>query len=182
MTDHKTLKMHREKVRVTDKEMIKAILSDCHVATLALHDEPYPYAVPMNYGYEWEDELVLYFHMAVDGHRINLINKNNKVAVSIHQFLERAGGKAYRNETHDYRGVNIFGTAEIIKPDRPEEYMHGFSVLTQCNFRPPVKQITEEMYRRLWVLKITADVVTAKAQYPITTVSEVPMPPFEAKE
>ena len=52
MTDHSTLKMHREEVRVSDKEMLKAILDRCHTVVVGLHDEPYPYVVPMNYGYE----------------------------------------------------------------------------------------------------------------------------------
>lgn len=53
MTDHSTLKMHREEVRVSDKEMLKAILDRCHTVVVGLHDEPYPYVVPRNLWYEW---------------------------------------------------------------------------------------------------------------------------------
>lgn len=176
MTDHTILKMHREKVRITDKEMITEMLKRCHVAVVSLHDEPYPYAVPMNYGFTWEDKLIFYFHMAIEGHRIELIKKNDNVMLSIYEWLDRHGFKPYRNENHDYRSVNVFGKAEIITTENEEEYIKGMSALQTCNFRKPILRITPEMKNRLFVLKITADIVTAKSQYPIHSVEEVGMP------
>ena len=177
MTRHQDLKMYHEDRRITDQEIIKAILSANNVARIALHDEPYPYIVAMNYGYEWEKELVLYFHMAVRGHRIDLIRKNPNVAVNISAFLDRVGHKNYRKEPHDYRSVNVFGRAEIISPiENPDEFLHGLSVLCRNNFRPGVAKITEDMKARLFVLKITAEQITAKSQYPISTVEEAEMP------
>ena len=69
--------MHREKVRISDKEMLYAILDREESCSVALHDEPYPYVVPMNYGYTWDDKLIFYFHMAIEGHRIELIKKKS---------------------------------------------------------------------------------------------------------
>ena len=176
MADHTTLKMHREKVRVSDKEMLCAILDLEESCSVALHDEPYPYVVPMNYGYTWDDKLIFYFHMAIEGHRIELIKKKPLVAVSVSSFLDRVGHPSYRNETHDYRSVTAYGKAEIITPEQEEEYLHGMSVLCLHTGRPAVKRITTEMRNQLFLLKITADIVTGKAQYPISTVEEVSMP------
>ncbi len=176
MTDHTKLEMHREKARVTDKVMIAEMLRRCHVAVVALQDEPYPYAIPMNYGFEWEDQLVFYFHMAVEGHRIQLIRKNPKVMLSIYEWLDRQGYQQYRKETHDYRSVNVFGEAEIITAENEDEFIKGMSVLQTCNFRKPIRKITEKMRKRLFVLKVTADIVTAKAQYPISSIEEVAIP------
>lgn len=177
MTNHQTLKMHREKVRIMDQEIQEEIIRRGHVATVCFQDEPYPYAVPMNYGYEWKEQLVFYFHMAKVGHRIDLIKKDNHVMLNIHEFLDRYGYKPYQKETHDYRSINVFGTAEIITTDNESEYLKGFSLLQahQSN-RPPIKRITQEMKDRLYVLKITADYVVAKSQYPIHSVEEVEMP------
>ena len=179
MTDHTRLQMHREKVRIRDKEMLKRILDLEECCCVALHDEPYPYIVPMNYGYTWDDQLVFYFHMAIQGHRIDLIRKNPLVAVSVSSFLDRVGNSPYRNETHDYRSVTAYGKAQIITPQQEKEYLHGLSVLNMHTGRPPVKQITSVMRERLYVLKITADIVTGKAQYPISSPQEVPMPPVK---
>ena len=181
MTDHSTLKMHREEVRVSDKEMLKAILNRCHTVVVGLHDEPYPYVVPMNYGYEWDDKLTFYFHMAIEGHRIELMKKNPKVALSISEFLDRQGYKSYRHETHDYRSVTAYGTATIIKPEQEEAFLHGMTVLNVHNNRPPVRRITEEMKTRLFVLKIEVEHVMGKAQYPISTMEEVVIPPNQPR-
>ena len=42
MTDHKNLKMFKEKVSVRDEELIREILKRCRVAVVGIHDEPYP--------------------------------------------------------------------------------------------------------------------------------------------
>lgn len=177
MTDHRTLKMHREKVRIVDRDIQEAIIERGRVATVCFNDSPYPYAVPMNYGYEWKENLVFYFHMAKEGHRIDLIQKDNHVMLNINEFLDRYGYKLYRKEMHDYRSVNIFGKAEIITTENEDEYLKGFSLLqVQQNNRPPIKRITQQMKDRLYILKITADYVVAKSQYPISSIEEVEMP------
>ncbi|MCI8292037.1 MAG: hypothetical protein HFH53_00680 [Hespellia sp.] len=176
MTDHTNFEMHKEARRITDKEMISAILKHCHVATVVMHDEPYPYAVSMNYGFCWEEKPIFYFHMAQTGLKLSLLQKNPKVMLSIHDWLDRAGYQPYRKENHDYRSVNVFGTARIITPEDEETFLKGMSVLQQNNYRPPVKQLTTRMRDRLFVLEVTGEIITAKSQYPISTLEEVPMP------
>ena len=63
MTEHTKLKMCHEDRRIQEKEQLDLLLSQMKVATVCMHDEPYPYAVAMNYGYEWgeDDELFLFF-------------------------------------------------------------------------------------------------------------------------
>lgn len=176
MTDHTTLRMHREKVRVMDKDMLCAILDMQETCCVALHDEPYPYIVPMNFGYEWDDKLIFYFHMAIEGHRIELIKKNPKVAISVWTFLDRVGTDNYRNETHDYRSVTAFGTAEIITVDEEDAYIHGMSVLCQHTGRPAIQKISTEMRNRLFILKVTCDYASGKTQYVIDSVEDIAIP------
>lgn len=176
MTDHNELKMHHEARRIRDKETISSILSRCSVATVSLHDEPYPYAVAMNYGFEWEDAPVFYFHMAVDGHRLRLLEKDPHVALNICEFLDRRGYAAYRNENHDYRSVHAFGTAEIITGKQEAEFLHGMNVLLRNNGRPPMKRVTDDLKKSMLIMKVPADCITAKAQYPLEGAEEAVMP------
>ena len=177
MTDHKKLKMYKEKVSVRDEELIREILKRCRVAVVGIHDEPYPYCVPMNYGFEWEDQLIFYFHMATDGHRIRLLKRDNRVSMAIYEFLDRHGYKRVHNEPHDYRSVMAYGRAEIICPEQEEEYLHGMNVLLAGQRWPLITRITPDMKNRMLILKITADIVTGKAQYPVSSLDEVPIPP-----
>ena len=174
MTEHRDLTMRKAERRVDDPELIKAILSLCPVCTLAIHDEPYPYEVPLNYGFCWDDQLVIYMHMAKSGHKMDLLKKNPHVACNMYTYLSRVHTGKYRNEMQDYRSVTVFGKAEMITCDQKEEFLRGLNALQLHAERASLKAAPK--LENLVVLKVTADAVTAKSMYPITTVSEVEMP------
>ena len=50
-----------KKRRVTDKATICAMLDEMDTINLGMYDEPFPYVVPLNFGYEWNDELIFLF-------------------------------------------------------------------------------------------------------------------------
>lgn len=58
-------------MRRTDREIkefneIIEVIKKCDVCRLALHDEEYPYIVPLNFGMQLENgKVVLYFHGAL---------------------------------------------------------------------------------------------------------------------
>ena len=69
--------MRRQDRAVDDPTIIKAFLHRCKMVTLAIHDEPFPYIVPLSYGYEVNDDgLIFYFHGAAEGHKVDLYEKN----------------------------------------------------------------------------------------------------------
>lgn len=177
MTDHRKLPMSHEDRRITEPEYIKAILERNSVCTVAMQDTPYPYLVPMNYGYVWEETLVLYMHMMDRGHRLELLKENPHVACNIHLFLDRFGKKRYRSEGHDYRSVTVFGRAEVITAKEPEEFLKGLNALCRNAKHTLLRRVPRN--DNLLVLKVTADVVTAKAQYPVRELAEVEMPPLD---
>lgn len=177
MTDHNQLTMcHRER-QVKEKELIQAMLDLCPVCTLAIHDEPYPYEVPLNFGYCWEDKLTLYMHMASEGYKMSLLRQNPYVSCNAYAFVDRSLGEKYRNEHQDYRSVTVFGKAEIITSQQPEKFLKGLNVLQLHYKRKTIQQAPET--DKLVVIKLVADAVTAKSMYPINQTAEVPMPPCE---
>ena len=55
------------------------------VCTVAFHDESCPYLIPLNYGAEVEEgKLVLYFHGAKEGTKIDKIRENPQVSYCIY--------------------------------------------------------------------------------------------------
>ena len=50
--------MRQSKRQVTDKATICAMLDAIDTIHVAMHDEPFPYVVPLNFGYDWEDKLI----------------------------------------------------------------------------------------------------------------------------
>lgn len=60
----------QKKRQVTDRKSIQNLVEEAQVVRIALNGEDYPYVVPVNYGYEWEnDQLTLFVHGATEGKR-----------------------------------------------------------------------------------------------------------------
>ena len=179
MTDHTKLIMYHEDRRVTDRAMLCAMMDMTIECSVAFHDEPYPYVIPMNFGYHWNenDQLVIDLHMAEWGHKIDLLERDPHVAIEMHKFYDRRGQKPYRNEAHDYRCVMVYGTAKEIT-DEPEAFA-TLDRIARHTGRPPLVRIPPGERKRMRLFQVTADQVTGKAQYPISTLEEVPIPIFE---
>ncbi len=87
-------------------------IKSAHTLVLALQDEPYPYAVAVNYAPKvCDDELYLIFHGAKEGRRFNLLKKNPKVGFFITLQDEVVN-------TYDCRSTNLYeslaGEGEVL--------------------------------------------------------------------
>ena len=75
--------MRRTDREVADVQKMKVILDRCKIVSYAMWDGEKPYAVIMNFGYEFtpEGKLRLYSHSALDGKKVSIIRGIcNKVA------------------------------------------------------------------------------------------------------
>lgn len=50
--------MRRSDREITDFQELITVMRGCDVCRLALHDEPYPYILPLNFGLEVDGETV----------------------------------------------------------------------------------------------------------------------------
>lgn len=170
-------KMRKADREIHDREILKAILDMCDVMNVAFFDEDYPYIVPLNFGYEFEDDLVLYFHHGPEGHKNDLIEKNPKVCAMTCKFLDHIYN-SYDKSGHDYRSVMAFGEMSFIDSDSAE-YEKAWQVLCACNGRTPPPVVFEEQYKktRVRMSKIVCkyENVYGKAQRHITSVDQLPL-------
>jgi len=176
MAEQKLVSMMHADRQVADPVLIRKMLDLAETCTVALHDEPYPYIVPMNFGYEWEEDPEIYLHCAAEGHRMRLIRENPRAACNINVFVNRYGGKPYRNEKQDYRSVSVFGRLEIVLGE--EERKNALNAICRQAGAPLLKRAPKN--ENLIVLRLRADQITAKAQYPLRDASEIEMPQFQA--
>ncbi len=72
--------MRRSEKAVTDLAGLEAILRAGRVCQLAIADQPAPYLVSLNYGY---DDRCLYFHSAADGRKISLLQEHPVVSFTV---------------------------------------------------------------------------------------------------
>ena len=100
--------MRRKEREIKDAVVIHQLLSQASICRLAIHDEPFPYIVPMNYGYA---DGAIFFHCATEGRKLDLLRKNNKVGFEIECDSEVVKGAVSCQWTTRYRSV--IGTGEI---------------------------------------------------------------------
>jgi nitroimidazol reductase NimA-like FMN-containing flavoprotein (pyridoxamine 5'-phosphate oxidase superfamily) len=77
------------------------------ICRITLHDEPYPYTIPMEYYYFGD---VMYFHLTTSGKKIDLISKNPNVTVEI---------DSSSSDLTKYRSVILKG--KLVPVDRASE-------------------------------------------------------------
>lgn len=155
--------MRRKKRQVTDLEAIKNLVERSQVLRIALNGEEYPYVVPVNFGYEWnEDNLTLFVHGADEGKKISMIKNNPKVAVEIdgaHKLIK--GTMNASSYSYAYQSLIGFGQAEILED--LEEKRHALHVLMDHAAKgAPFDEIPEGMLKRTGVIKINVDSYTMK--------------------
>ena len=103
--------MRRKRQQLTQEESI-AILQKATAGTLALlGDDDYPYAVPISYVY---NEGKLYFHSALNGHKVDAIRKYDKASFCV---IEQDDVQPEKYTTF-FRSVIVFGRIHIIEDEK----------------------------------------------------------------
>ena len=102
--------MRRKRQQLSDEESIR-ILKTATAGTLALlGDEDYPYAVPISFVY---NDGRLYFHSALNGHKIDAIRKHDKASFCVIEKDEIHPEKY----TTFFRSVIAFGRIHIVEDE-----------------------------------------------------------------
>lgn len=175
----KRRKMIHFEREVTEHEIIEAMLDMFQDTVLSLNGEDgYPYSVPVNYGYEAdEEEIVFYIHFMKKGHKLDLMRRDPRVTLQFHQFNDFPD-RPYKGHKHDYRSVTAKGTIEVIDVhENYEEFEKGYLLLLGCNGRP-LKLLKErnKPLPNIYIGKITCpwSMITAKSEFPLRIPEDVP--------
>ncbi len=103
--------MRRKRQQLTESESI-SILENATSGTLALlGDGGYPYAVPISFVYH---DRKLYFHSAMNGHKVDAINNCDKASFCVID-QDEVHGERY---TTYFRSVIAFGHIHIIEDEK----------------------------------------------------------------
>jgi len=120
--------MRRKDKEITDINEKIAIIEKCKYCRLGLSENNYPYIVPMNYGYVYENEkLILFFHGAKEGKKIGILKNNNNACFEIDcdtQLIE-----AEKPFDYGYAFKSIIGFGKVIFLETNEEKTSGLNKL-----------------------------------------------------
>lgn len=105
--------MFRELVRknkqLSKEECIELLINETRGVLSVLGDDDYPYGMPMNHWYNEEDGNI-YFHCGNIGHRLEALQKHNKVSFCVFD----KGYKEDGNWAYKVKSVIVFGKIDII--------------------------------------------------------------------
>ena len=127
--------MRRSEREVTDCNEIRQILERAEVLRLAMHDEPYPYIVPVNFGFTMQDDqLVLFFHGAKVGKKCDLLQKNPHVSFEVEgkQQLIPPNGAASCTAGFAYESVIGQGIADLAPEEKKEDLLQSIAELQKA--------------------------------------------------
>lgn len=150
----------RRAARKTEQKDAEAFLTHTPYGVLSVTgDGGYPYAVPLNFVYA---DGCIYFHCAKTGHKIDAIQKDNRVcfcAVSHEEVIPS-------EYTTHYESVTAFGRAHIVK-DEAEK--HRAAVRLCEKYACPQAGIEAEYERflnALCIVKIEIEHLSGKSNLP----------------
>ena len=157
--------MRLKKREITDPEILKEILESCEVVRIGAMDEEGMFIVPMNYGYEIQEEkgslqVCLYLHGAKEGRKAAAFATNPRVAVEMDYNHEVITGDYTCAYSYAYR--SIMGNGTITEVTELEAKIKGLEKI-MAHLAPGAKiAFLPEMVERVAVWRIDINTFTGK--------------------
>ncbi len=154
--------MRRAEREIKDITEIERILNEAQVCRLALLEGEFPYIIPMCFGYTLEeDQLVLYFHSAPHGKKIDLIKANNNAAFELDHMGKIIRGDIACQFSATYECITGRGTLDILNGI---EKLTGLnSIMAKYDKNVHEHKYSEQALNNVVILKLTVDEFCCKA-------------------
>ncbi len=152
--------MRRKDREVTDIQELLSIVEECRICHVGLLDDKGVYVVPLNYGFEYVNkQLILYFHSAQVGRKIDAIIKNPNVCVEMdcdHRLIE---GEKACDFSFGFKSIIGNGVATILS--NYDEKLKGLSLLMK---HETLKEYAfdENMVNHVSVIKVIVNEFSGK--------------------
>ena len=149
--------MRRIRQEVTKEECIEILTKEKRAALSVIGENGYPYAIPIDFYYE-ASEHVIYFHCAKEGHKIDAIQRNNRVCFT----TWNNGFQKEDDWALNVTSVVVFGTAELVEDE--QKTVEKIRKLAM-KYYPTIEEVESEMKKainRAQLVAIRIDHMTGK--------------------
>ena len=158
--------MRRKDREVTDETAIRAILDKAQVLHLAMIDGDRPYVVPLHYGYSLIDgRLTLYLHSAKEGRKLDVLQKNARVAFVLETDVSLVSGGDLPCK-YGAAYASVMGEGKAVFLTDPAKKAAGLQILMKIQTGREFT-ITEAMTESVAVLRVDVETYSAKSR-PLT--------------
>ncbi len=114
--------MRRSERAIDSQEQMLDLLDRCQVMHLGLIDGDVPYVVPLHYGWAQEEEgIVLYFHCALDGKKMDCIRQNPRCALTVIGETQLMKEPSACGWGAAYESLMMTGLVEVISGDEERQ-------------------------------------------------------------
>ncbi|MCI2049948.1 MAG: pyridoxamine 5'-phosphate oxidase family protein [Lachnospiraceae bacterium] len=118
--------MRRTEREITDTEEMLRVLEKCDTLSIGFNGQDYPYVVPVSFGVvRQNDSVIIYFHGAKQGKKVDMIADNPKVCIEGHVFYKVEPTE--HGITTRYESIIGFGVVESAEED---EIIPGLESIT----------------------------------------------------
>jgi len=154
--------MRRKDREITDINQKINIIKKCKVCRIALSENNMPYIVPLNYGYNFEnDRLTLFFHSALEGKKIDIIKNNSNACFEIDCDAKLIEGEKACDYGYSFKSIIGFG--EIIILENPEEKIDGLNqIMKHQTEKETVYDFSNDEIKNVCVFKMLVKEFTGK--------------------
>ncbi|MCK5148704.1 pyridoxamine 5'-phosphate oxidase family protein [bacterium] len=152
--------MRNQQRSVKDDAAMMDVLSGAQYVVIAMCQENQPYVITLSCGLD-RGKRALYFHTAIKGLKLDIMDKNARVSFTAIDDL----GYQYKKCSHKFRSVVGFGT--LVRVTDRDEMRHGFEVLMD-HLEPepdPLKKKfldKESIYQKTVMLRLDIENMTGK--------------------
>jgi uncharacterized protein len=147
---------------ITDPAEIRAILEKADACHLAMAENNVPYLVTMNFGLKRDPNVVLYFHAAHAGKKIDVLKRNSWVcfgADTDHELLLSETGTSCGCSM---RFRSVIGSGKISFITERAEKCEALAAIMQHYAGNASPRFTEEMIDRTTILRLDVTEITGK--------------------
>lgn len=152
--------MRRKDREVTELSELMQIIDQCKVCRIAMQDKDGLYIVPMNFGYTYENnQLVLFFHSAVEGRKINALKENGDICFEMDCEHNLVTADLPCNYAYSFK--SIIGNGKAVFVDDAKEKETAMSVLMKHQTGQDFS-FDDRMVNSVSIIKIIVHNISAK--------------------
>jgi nitroimidazol reductase NimA-like FMN-containing flavoprotein (pyridoxamine 5'-phosphate oxidase superfamily) len=148
--------VRRKDREITDRAEIESIIEKADICQIALSDNNQPYVFPVCFGHENNS---IFFHSALEGKKIDIIQKNPRVCFQIHTDTELIAAEKGCDWSIRFRSVTGFGKAELI--DELEAKKRAINIVLR-HYSKKNHKISPESLEKTALIQIKIESMTGK--------------------
>ena len=153
--------MRRKDREVTDQKKILEIIQSCSCCRLGFYDEGEIYIVPLNFGYEETNgKKIFYFHGAVEGRKIQLVQKKPHVSFELDTDHEVLPGDIACQYSMRYKSV--MGSGKIEPIESIDEKYRALNIIMQHYTGNDNWNFSHSMLHSVFVFRLVVDTLSCK--------------------